>query len=115
MATLAWILLAVAIAWHVASSRLNHRKRLELENYIIFLLLSDGVRAQHQVDFRQWIAKSDARDALALSTAAHRTVDNMAGRLGAGDPKNPASSSWLGAHAMLWNVKQGGEEPTSQG
>jgi hypothetical protein len=111
MATLAWILFVVAVVWHIGSQRLNHRKRIALENYVIYLLLADELRTRHQADFRQWIARSDARDAMALSSAAHITVDGMAERLAAGDPQQPATSSTLGAHSMLWNAKQGGKSP----
>lgn len=41
MATLPWILFALAVVWHFSSQRLNHRKRNQLENYIVYLLLSD--------------------------------------------------------------------------
>lgn len=112
MVTLAWTLFALAVIWHVSSQRLNHRKRNQLENYVIYLLLSDDIRAQHKTDFTQWIARTDAADALALSTAARRTVDNMAERLAAGDPQRPVTSSYLGSHAMLWNIKQGDRKAT---
>lgn len=107
MATIAWILFVLAVVWHFSSQRLNHRKRNQLESYAVYLLLSDDIRRRHQADFQQWIAQSNASNALALSTAAHQVVDSMAERLGVGDPGRPGSSSTLGAHAMLWRFKQG--------
>ena len=106
MNILPWILLAAAVAWFFASQRLNHRKRNQLVDYIIILLLSDVVRSAHQIDFQRWIKESSAANALALSLAAHRVIDNMAQRYATGDPADPSTSSVLGAHAMLWTVKR---------
>ena len=106
MATVAWILLALAVAWHFASQRRSHRKRIQLESYVVYLLLSDDIRGRHQAEFRKWIASTDALDAFALSAAAHRVIDHMAESLAVGDPSRPGTSSTLGAHAMLWQIKQ---------
>lgn len=111
MTILAWSLFALALVWGIASQRLSHRKRNALENYVIYLLLADEIRTQHAADFRRWITQSNAADAMALAIAAHRTVDNMAERLAAGDPQRAVTSSYLGSHAMLWHVKQG-DKPT---
>lgn len=111
MAILAWSLLALAVVWHVLSQHLGQRKRTALENYVIYLLLSDEIRTRHQAEFQQWISRSNAADAMALALAAHRTVDNMAQRLAAGTPQQPATSSYLGSHSMLWAVKQGAKSP----
>jgi len=107
MTTLPWILFALAVAWHFFSLRLSIRRRIHLENYVVYLLMSDGIRQQHKADFERWIVQAKSPDALALSSAAHRVIDNMAERLGAGDPAIAASASILGAHAMIWQFKKG--------
>ena len=107
MTTLPWILFAIAVVWHVFGMRLNHRKRIHLESYAIYLLIADGIRQQHKTSFETWIAQTLSPNALALSSAAHKVIDNMAEQLAAGDPTTGIGSSVLGAHAMLWQFKKG--------
>jgi len=106
MTILPWVLLAAVVVFHFASQQLNHRKRNQLENYVVYLLMSDDIRTEHRRQFQQWISERSVPNALALSMAAHRVVDNMAEQLAIGDPADPATSSTLGANAMLWRFKQ---------
>lgn len=106
MATLAWTLFGLALLWHFASQRLNHRRRIHLEAYVLYLLLADDIRARHKDDFLRWLREVQAPNALALSHQAHAAVDRMAEGLAQGTPGQPATSSILGTHALLWNLKK---------
>ncbi|MES2001317.1 MAG: hypothetical protein V4444_03285 [Pseudomonadota bacterium] len=106
MTILPWILFAAAVVWFFASQRLNHRKRNQLENYTVLLLLDDELRTHHQKALHDWLRDREASNALELSLASHRVIDNMAEQLAVGDKTDPATSSAMGAHAALWVVKQ---------
>lgn len=92
---LGWILFVLAVAWHIFSMKYQHMKRLNLNHYIVYLLLNDEIRTKHKNEFGKWIQQSNAKDAMELSLAAGWTTENMADQL--------SSTSALGAHAMLWN------------
>jgi hypothetical protein len=114
MEVLGWILFTLLLVWFFMSTRLSQGKRLHLNYYIVYLLLDDTTRENHKRDFQKWIRESDAKDAMSLSFRACKFLENMADRLAAGDPRNPSTSSVLGAHAMLWQYKkpQCPEKPT---
>jgi len=57
MTWLPWILLGLAILWNAGSQRLNHRKRIHLEKYVVYLLLTYDVRVNHKSKFEQWICR----------------------------------------------------------
>ncbi len=96
MGWIEWGLFALLLFFYIGSQRLSQRKRLNLRNYIVYLLLDDSIRNDHKTKFGQWVQQSNARDAMDLSTQASNVVENMADSLAAG-------GSTLAAHAMLWN------------
>ena len=105
--TLGWILFVLTLIWFVFSYRLSHKKRLRLNYYVVYLLLNDAIREKHKMDFEGWLQNAQAGDASSLTLKALTALEDMANRLAVGDPANPASSSVLGAHAMIWNFKKG--------
>ena len=92
-----WGLLLLALLWHHQGMKLSHRKRLNLRNYVIYLLVDDSIRKDHKTKFESWIRESLAKDALELSSGADSTVENMADILAS------EGDSTIGAHALLWN------------
>lgn len=101
-----WVLVGAAIVWCLKLYRYSQSKRLHLNCYITYLLLSDEVRAAQKQGFEQWLRGITAKDAQALSYAAYSAIENIADRLAAGDPKKPGTSSIIGAHALLWSHKR---------
>lgn len=106
MATVGWVLFILTLLWAVAQLRLNHRKRLNLRAYIIYLLLADEIRARHKEDFQKLIRESRAADAMALGNQVHGAIENLADGLAQGKPGEAGTSSLLGTHALLWDVKK---------
>jgi hypothetical protein len=106
MGFLGWILFAGLLVWYFISMSLSQKKRLHLNYYMVYLLLDDTTREKHKQDLQKWIRESDANDASSLSFRAYKILEDMADRLAAGDPRNPSTSSVLGAHAMLWQYKK---------
>jgi hypothetical protein len=105
MEYLCWGLLGLLILWYLLSMKYSQDRRLHLESYIVYLLLSDRIRETHKETFRQWILGADAPDAMKLSQRAGSVIQNMAE--GLAKPEEGEVGSTLGAHAMLWRVKQG--------
>jgi hypothetical protein len=92
---------ALALYWH------SVREGNHLRYFIVYLLLLDDVRKTQKSSFEQWLQASNAKTADALSISAFRAIDALANRLATGDPAQPATSSVLGATAVLWNRKLG--------
>jgi hypothetical protein len=107
MGVLGWILFALLLIWFIMSMRLSQNKRLHLNYYIVYLLLSDATREKHKQDFEKLIREADEKDAASLSLKAYKALEGMADRLAAGDPNKASTSSVLGAHAMIWECKKG--------
>src|SRR2546430_17672709 len=97
MQWIGWVLFILLLIWFFASYTTSHRIRLNLRNYIVYLLLQDPIREYHKAKFEQWIQQSHAKDAMELSSAAHNVIEIMAGSLAT------KGGSTLAAHAMLWN------------
>jgi hypothetical protein len=89
------VLLIIAIVWHIQSKRYGVSRRLNLESYIIYLLMDDRIREDHRHKFCDWIKQVNATDAAHLGLMAHATVADMADSLSAG-------GSLLAANAMVW-------------
>lgn len=102
MAALGWICAGVLLVWFLASYRFSHKKRLNLNYYIVYLLLNDDIRESHKRKLEQWIHNSDAKDALSLALQAYSAVEQMADALSTSSP-----SSAVGAVGILWQVKTG--------
>jgi len=93
----------LAAIWFAALYWKSVRECNNLTYYIGYLLLLDDTRALHKQSFDDWLRQSDAKDAGTLSIAAIHAIGRMADRLAAGDPKEPATSSVLGFHGVVWN------------
>lgn len=78
----------------------GYKKRLNLESYIIYLLMNDEIRDDHRKKFLEWLeqAKPKAKDASDLSLTAHNVVAIMAEHLASG-------GSMLAAHSIVWNYQ----------
>lgn len=63
---MAWIILILLLIWHVASVARSMRRRMYLFNYILSLLLDDGIRADQKAKLESWIPTSGATDASRL-------------------------------------------------
>jgi len=100
-------LATLAAIWFGALYWKAINESLHLVYFIGYLLLLDDTRAFQKKSFEDWIRKSDAEDASALSNAAAAAIRELADRLAAGDTKKPTSSSVLGFHALIWNRKLG--------
>jgi len=98
---LGWVLFGIMLIWFFAFYRHSHQKRLNLNYYIVYLLLNDEIRKNHKLDFEKWIRESEANDAMSLSLQAYSVIENMSDRLA-----DAQTSSALGAHGMIWNYKQ---------
>ena len=99
---LGWILFVLMVIWYFKSMRFSHVKRLNLTSYVVYLLLSEELRTNHQQNFMEWISTSSFQDAMSLSHQAGAVIENMADNLATGE-----DSSILGAHGLLWQFKQG--------
>jgi hypothetical protein len=97
-----WALFGILLFFYLGGQRLSQRKRLNLRNYIVYLLLDDSIRSDHKAKFGLWIQQSNAHDAMQLSSQASNVIENMADSLGAG-------GSTLTAHSMLWNSEAAAE------
>ena len=74
-------------------------RRLNVENYVIYLLLSDETREDHKRKFIEWVTEAEADNASDLGFQAHNVVDTIADQLGEKD-------STLAATTMIWNIKK---------
>ena len=78
---LGWILFALLLVWSIMSLRFSHRKRLNLNSYVAYLLLSDQIREKHKHAFVEWIRGSRAQDAMSLWLQADSVTEGMADQL----------------------------------
>ena len=100
-----WIVsgvLAVIALWEWSHIRFLNRKIVNLVSYTAEVLLDDGMRQDQAAKFRGFIQGING-DAPAVSTQATYALGELADRLAAA----PTGSSILGAHSMIWGVKQG--------
>jgi hypothetical protein len=89
--------LVIAVFLWVGGQRVSQQKRLNLTSYIVLLLVDESVRDSNSENFQQWIAQSDATNAMELGLAASKVIETFADNLAAD------GSPLLGANAALWN------------
>lgn len=77
----------------------GYGKRINLESYIIHLLLDDTIREEHKRNFQEWIRETEAEDAVELGLRAHYAIQGIAERLA-------KSGSLLTADALIWDCKK---------
>lgn len=87
------------IIWFIFAYRLSHKTRLFLVSYIIYLLMDDSIKEDHQSKFKEWIRSHDYPDSLIFGRAANRTIERMAESLG-------QHYSLLAANKMIWDYKE---------
>jgi hypothetical protein len=58
----------IVLFFYLRGRKLSQGKRLNLRNYIVYLLLDDSIRADHKAKFEQWIQQSNAKNAMDLSS-----------------------------------------------
>ena len=98
---MSYILVSVIILMiigFVFSYRINHKIRMGLVDYVIFLLMDDSAREEHKRKFEEWIKRNDYPDARKFGRAAHGTVEIMAEGLAHHD-------SLEAAMKMIWDFK----------
>jgi hypothetical protein len=98
-----WVLFAAALFYY----RISHLKRLHLNYYVVYLLLSEEVRTSQRLSFEKWLQASKAANEDALAFDAVLAIEQIADRLAEDDPKkDPAyTSTVLGSKTLLWNTK----------
>lgn len=99
------VLLAIVL-WLGGLYLYSQRQRLNVNRFVMFLLLSDEVRAAQKQGFEDWLQQTPAISAQRLYQAADSAIERVAARLAAGDPNDAATSSILGVPALLWNYKE---------
>lgn len=97
-----WILCGLLILWYFASISHANRRSINLESYIIFLLMSDGLRADNKAKFQNWISESNANRADELRMKAGQTIQAFANDLA------KEGSSLLGSSSLIWNFHKAG-------
>ena len=110
MDVLPWIMFIPASLCCLIFHRLFWRsitRERHLEDYIVYLLLSDRIRSKHKQDLEQLIQKTDIENADQLHRYAHKAIENMAEILAKGDPSSAMTSSMFGAHSIILRVKRG--------
>lgn len=98
-----WILvtvLSIATFSLFALNRYSHRKRLNQNTYIVYLLLSDEIREGQKRNFLAFLREERplAEDAEELTLSAFDAIEGVADKLA-------ESGSMLSAHAMIWNFE----------
>jgi hypothetical protein len=94
-----WILSAILFFWYVASMRYTTKKIANLESYIVFLLLSDDIRADHKKKFQNWISKSKETRANDMRGKAGNALQLLADSLA-------EKGSALSSSALMWKHKR---------
>ena len=92
-----WIVAGILLVWYLKSQKFCQEKRMNLNSYIVYLLMEDSLRDNHKEKFGEWIGSSDAKDATDLAIKASNTIDNMAETL------SKDGNSLLASNSMLWN------------
>ena len=113
METLGWVfpIFAVLCCWFMYRLlRRSHTREGYLEDFIIYLLLSDSIRSQHKRELERHI-RDDGRNVAEIHLAMRLAIAKIAGGFGKGDPSNPSTSSMLVADAMILRVKSGEPVP----
>jgi hypothetical protein len=93
-----WILFALVVLWYFASMRYVSNRSINLESYVVFLLLDDDVRANHKLKFQNWIAASKVDRADTLRARAGSLVQSVANDFAEG------GSSLLGSSSLIWSL-----------
>lgn len=90
----AMVLFLVSLYWD------SVKKRTNLKNYLIFLMLSDELFQNHKAKFQQWVREQrpKAKDAMHLTIGAQEVIEEVADNL--------SGTSATGAHASLWNFEK---------
>jgi hypothetical protein len=98
-----WLLvmaLAVVVILLIALYRRALNDTRDMFSLLILVLLEDSVRTARKTDLVNFVTGSKAANASQLSTEVFTSVSKVANRL--------ARTSVLGAHAALWQLKNGG-------
>lgn len=93
-----WTLFVLLFVWYVASMWNMAGRNNHLISYVVFLLLSDDIRADHKEKFKDWISKSDETRADHLAGRANVVLRRMADSLA-------IKGSALSASAFIWGYK----------
>jgi hypothetical protein len=94
-----WIFFALLLIWYFVHMRYILHKMMNLESYIVFLLLSDDIRADHKNKFQQWISNSKATHAGNLRVRASSALQLLADSLA-------EKGSALSSSAFIWKYKR---------
>ena len=110
-----WALFGVAVMWSIMHVNHTARKQNHLSYYIVYLLLSDDIRASQKTHFCDWIRSEDAPTASVLMRRALSAIERSAERLAVGDPRQPLSGSAFASTAMIWGVKHASDSIDPRG
>lgn len=94
-----WILFALLFVWYIASMIYNSKRMNNLESYVVFLLLSDDIRADHKMKLQKWISKSKETRAADLRARAGDALQLLADSLA-------DKGSILSSSALIWKHKR---------
>lgn len=95
----AWIFFVLLLVWYAASMIHSARRLNALESYVIFLLLSDDIRADHKRKLLEWISNSKETRAENLRVEAGALLRILAGSIA-------GKGALLSSAALLWNCKK---------
>ncbi len=101
VAIIGLVLLGIIAIWFFVSYRQGHQKSLNLNYYIVYLLLNDSIRQSHKQKFEMWIRDAEAKDAISLSLKAYEAIEGIADELADGE-----LSSAVRSHGMICNYKK---------
>lgn len=96
-----WILCGLVILWYLASMRHTSTRRINLESYVVFLLLDDSLRDNHKAKLQNWIKASGAERADKLRSRAGSAIQVLA------DDFAESGSSLLGSSSLIWGLYKG--------
>ncbi|UCG89139.1 MAG: hypothetical protein JSW71_11615 [Gemmatimonadota bacterium] len=91
------LLLVVLVIWW--QYRFSHRKRINLQAYAIYLLLSDQIRDDHQLKFFDYLVNLDTDYPLKAAYLATGAVERMSSELA-------EKGSLISAAAMIQQVRR---------
>jgi hypothetical protein len=94
-----WIPFALLFVWYIASMIYTSKRINNLESHVIFLLLSDDIRADHKMKLEKWISKSKETRAADLRARAGDALQLLADSFA-------EKGSILSSPALIWKHKR---------
>ena len=105
MNVILWVGIGISvlmIIYLIYSLNYSHRKRNNLTNYMVYLLLNDEIRNDHSIKFVNWIKELSEDDSKNIGIMASQTLEQMAD--GLAEPTQGRTSSYVAATFMMLEI-----------